>query len=133
MNSEALNPNPTPSPVALFRALADETRLRALVLLRSEGELCVCELTEALQVSQPKMSRHLASLRELGVVAGRREGLWIHYHFASDLPQWANRTLQACCAGLVDQAPFREDSRRLSAMVERPGDRCATVTTETPA
>jgi len=133
MTSEAVKPNPTPSPVALFRALADETRLRALVLLRSEGELCVCELTEALQVSQPKMSRHLASLRELGVVAGRREGLWIHYYIAPDLPQWASRTLQAGCSGLLDQAPFCDDRRRLSGMADRPGDRCATLTSETPA
>ncbi|MDZ7789323.1 MAG: metalloregulator ArsR/SmtB family transcription factor [Xanthomonadales bacterium] len=133
MTSEAVNLNPALNPVALFRALADETRLRALVLLHSEGELCVCELTEALQVSQPKMSRHVASLRELGLVAGRRDGLWIHYYIAPDLPQWAHRTLQAGCAGLVDQAPFRDDRRRLSAMADRPGDRCATSISEASA
>lgn len=125
MTSLAQDPQPTPSPVALFRALADETRLRALVLLHRESELCVCELTEALQVSQPKMSRHLASLRELGVVAGRREGLWIHYHIAPGLPHWAVRTLQAGCTGLADRAPFSDDRRRLAAMADRPGDRCA--------
>lgn len=114
MNSEAVSLAQVLSPVAFYRALADETRLRALVLLHSEGELCVCELTEALQISQPKMSRHLASLRESGVVVGRREGLWIHYRIAPELPRWASRTLQAGCAGLVDQAPFSDDRRRLA-------------------
>jgi ArsR family transcriptional regulator len=124
MTCEAVNLNPALKPVALFRALADETRLRAMVLLHSEGELCVCELTEALQVSQPKMSRHLASLRELGVVAGRRDGLWIHYHIPPGLPGWAMKTLQSACAGFVDQAPFSDDRRRLAAMASRPGERC---------
>jgi DNA-binding transcriptional ArsR family regulator len=52
----------------LIQALADGTRLRALVLLTREGSLCVCELTAALAVSQPKMSRHLAALRALDIV-----------------------------------------------------------------
>jgi ArsR family transcriptional regulator len=124
MNSEAVPLARTAEPVALFRALAEETRLRTLVLLYEEGELCVCELTEALQVSQPKMSRHLAGLREQGVVAGRREGLWIHYRIARDLPQWADRMLEAACTGLHDQAPFADDRRRLVAMAGRPGHRC---------
>ena len=72
-----------------FPALADPTRLRCLLLLASEGELCVCELTHALDVSQPKISRHLATLREAGIVDDRREGLWIHYRIHHDLPAWA--------------------------------------------
>lgn len=125
MISEVMELDPPLDPVTLFRALADETRLRALVLLYREGELCVCELTEALQVSQPKMSRHLASLREQGLVAGRRDGLWIHYHIAPGVPGWAMDTLQSACAGLAERPPFRDDGRRLAAMADRPGERCA--------
>lgn len=124
MSGEALALNVELTPVALFRALADETRLRALVLLQAEGELCVCELTEALQVAQPKMSRHLASLRALGVVAGRREGLWVHYRIDPALPAWAARTLVAACAGLGQREPFAGDRRRLAVMADRPGGRC---------
>jgi len=58
---------------AFFRALADPTRLRALVLLQQEGELCVCELTYVLGVVQPKVSRHPAPLREAGIV---RAWIW---------------------------------------------------------
>jgi ArsR family transcriptional regulator len=64
--------------VALFRALADRTRLR-LVNLMTDGEICVCYLVEVLGESQPKISRHLAYLRRAGIVAARREGKWMHY------------------------------------------------------
>jgi ArsR family transcriptional regulator len=63
---------------ALFKALADETRLRILGLLLS-GEVCVCDIHESLKIPQPKASRHLAYLRRSGLVDTRREGLWIHY------------------------------------------------------
>ena len=63
---------------ALFKALADVTRLRILGLLLS-GEVCVCDIHESLKVPQSKASRHLAYLRKSGLVQTRREGLWVHY------------------------------------------------------
>ncbi|HEU4342694.1 MAG TPA: metalloregulator ArsR/SmtB family transcription factor [Candidatus Binatia bacterium] len=62
----------------LFRALADRTRLRLLNLI-SDDEVCVCFLVEALNLTQPKISRHLAYLRRAGIVGARREGKWMHY------------------------------------------------------
>src|SRR6266849_5860190 len=62
----------------LFKALADATRLRILGLLLT-GEVCVCDIHESLKITQPKASRHLAYLRQSGLVETRREGLWIHY------------------------------------------------------
>jgi ArsR family transcriptional regulator len=62
----------------LFKALADETRLRILGLLLT-GEVCVCDIHESLRIPQSKASRHLAYLRRSGLVETRREGLWIHY------------------------------------------------------
>ncbi len=67
---------------ALFKALADATRLRILALLVG-GEICVCEMHDALKLPQPTVSRHLAYLRRAGLVETRREGLWIHYRLAS--------------------------------------------------
>jgi len=63
---------------ALFKALADSTRLRILGLLLT-GEVCVCDIHESLKIPQPKASRHLAYLRRAGLVETRREGLWVHY------------------------------------------------------
>ncbi len=67
--------------VDLFKALADETRLRILSLL-SGGELCVCEITKVLDIGQPKASRHLAVLRRAELVSDRREGMWTYYSLA---------------------------------------------------
>jgi ArsR family transcriptional regulator len=69
---------------AVFKALADSTRLRILGLLLT-GEVCVCHIHESLRISQPKASRHLAYLRKAGLVDARRDGLWMHYRIA-DLP-----------------------------------------------
>ncbi|MCO6440865.1 MAG: metalloregulator ArsR/SmtB family transcription factor [Nitrococcus mobilis] len=113
-------------PEALFRALSDSTRLRAVVLLAREGELCVCELTIALRVSQPKMSRHLAVLRETRLVDVRRDGVWSHYRLAGGLPQWAREALRTVADGCYRQAPFARDVERLHRMPDRPGGRCST-------
>ena len=80
---------------ALFRALADETRLRILGLLLS-GEVCVCDIHESLKVPQPKASRHLAYLRRSGLVETRRDGLWIHYRLATP----TDRVLAALAAAV---------------------------------
>ncbi|MEJ2059078.1 MAG: metalloregulator ArsR/SmtB family transcription factor [Gammaproteobacteria bacterium] len=112
-------------PSVLFKALADMTRLRSLVLLQQEGELCVCELIYALGgIAQPKLSKHLAVLREAGLVQVRREGLWVFYHIAPQLPGWIAEVLQKTGAGLAEQEPYRSDRTTLHAMVDRPRSSC---------
>lgn len=89
-------------------------------------ELCVCELTYAIGAAQPHISRHLAQLRELGLVADRREGLWIHYRLHPRLPEWAAAVLRATAHGVSDQDPFAADEHAVSMMPNRPGAaRCA--------
>ena len=61
-----------------FHALADETRLRVLELLRT-GERCVCELSAGAGVTQPRLSYHLRALREAGILLDRRQGRWVYY------------------------------------------------------
>lgn len=67
----------------LFHALSDEIRLEVIDLLR-DGEQCVCELTEALDIAQPRLSWHLRTLKEAGILSDRREGRWIYYSLARD-------------------------------------------------
>jgi ArsR family transcriptional regulator len=62
----------------IFKALSDDTRLRVIKLLQ-DRELCVCELMQVLDMSQPRISRHLSVLKNAGLVNDRREGKWIHY------------------------------------------------------
>lgn len=65
----------------LFKALGDETRLRIVALL-SHGELCVCHIESALNLTQPCASRQLSVLKNAGVVESRREGTWVYYRLA---------------------------------------------------
>ncbi len=107
-----------------FQLLSDETRLRSLLLMRQEGELCVCELTHALGVSQPKISRHLAGLRDAGVVLDRRSSQWVYYRLHPDLPEWACQVIEATAAGVADHEPFSSDRAALANMPNRPGAAC---------
>jgi len=62
----------------VFKALSDETRLRIVKLLE-HGELCVCDIVSALDTIQPKVSFHLSTLKEAGLIKDRKQGKWIHY------------------------------------------------------
>jgi len=90
------------------------------MLMQAEGELCVCELTHALNLSQPKISRHLAHLREAGVLIARRDGTWMNYRINPDLQAWALEVMQATLAGVRNNEPFVSDRNMLGSMVKRP-------------
>jgi len=111
-------------PSQFFQLLSDETRLRSLLLMQQEGELCVCELTHALDVVQPKVSRHLAALRDAGIVADRRQGQWIYYQLHPDLPKWARQVIRTTAAAVADQTPCKNDRAALLKMPNRPGASC---------
>lgn len=78
----------------LFKNLSDETRLGIVLLLREAGELCVCDLCAALEQSQPKISRHLAMLRESGLLLDSRRGKWVHYRLSPQMPAWAAQIVE---------------------------------------
>ena len=108
-----------------FQALADATRLRCLMLMVAEEEVCVCEMAHALGETQPKISRHLAALRLTGVILDRREAQWMYYRLHPDLPDWMKEVLNTSCRALIDQAPFCTDRTALTDMPSRPQRRCA--------
>ncbi len=110
------------NPVAIFKALGDELRLAALLLIRDQGKLCVCELTEAFEVSQPKVSRHLAVLRDLGLVETERRGQWVYYYLSPRLPAWVSRVLDE--TALHNEALIEQPLEQLQTMAERPGVHC---------
>lgn len=111
MSDEAL------APVALMKSLADETRLKILMLIEQQRDLCVCELCCALELSQPKVSRHLARLRADGLVKDRRQGQWVFYQIAP-LPGWVQQALVA--ASLAHPQFLKSCNKRLDAMGDRP-------------
>nr|WP_299244461.1 metalloregulator ArsR/SmtB family transcription factor [uncultured Halomonas sp.] len=111
------------SPLQLFKCLADDTRLMLILLVAEEGELCVCEMTHALAESQPKVSRHLAQLRGCGLLNDRREGQWVFYVLARELPSWVVHILASASQG--EAARLTSLQARLAAMGNRPERRAA--------
>ncbi|MDX7998515.1 metalloregulator ArsR/SmtB family transcription factor [Xenorhabdus sp. Reich] len=91
------------TPLQFFKFLSDETRLYIMLLLRKTGELCVCDISTALQEPQSKTSRHLAMLREAGLLSDRREGKWIYYRLSLHIPVWAENILE-----LTSQCQYAE-------------------------
>lgn len=87
VNSKQI-PAAEPSAPSFYKALADATRLLAVLLIEQAGELCVCELVDALDMPQPKISRHLAQLRKVGLLQDSRRGQWVYYRLHPALPAW---------------------------------------------
>jgi ArsR family transcriptional regulator len=96
----------------LFAALADPTRLRLLNLMAGR-EVCVCYFVEILRQGQPKISRHLAYLRNAGIVSARREGKWMHYRISPPNDAEVAAILAAVLASLRKDNQMQADLSRL--------------------
>ena len=107
-----------------YSVLSHPMRLRALVLIKQFDELCVCELTHALALAQPVISRHLAQLKEAGLLVSRRQGLWIYYRIHSELPEWINKVIETTVMGIAERSPYKDDRLALSTMKNRPNQTC---------
>ncbi len=94
----------------LFKALADKTRLRILALL-GNNEVCVCHIHDSLGLPQPTVSRHLAYLRKSGLVATRRDGVWMHYQMSRSLNP-AIQDVIAAAVKALDQSPATTQDRK---------------------
>ncbi|ELI8126922.1 transcriptional regulator [Yersinia enterocolitica] len=101
------------SPLQLFKSLSDETRLGIVLLLKEMGELCVCDLCTVLEQSQPKISRHLAMLRESGLLLDRKNGKWVHYRLSPHIPSWAAQVIEQ--AWLSQQDDVQVIARKLAS------------------
>ena len=94
----------------VFKALADKTRLRILALL-GNNEVCVCHIHDSLGLPQPTVSRHLAYLRKSGLVATRRDGVWMHYQVSGDLSPLV-RGIVSAAVDALRQVPATSQDRK---------------------
>lgn len=95
-----------------YKALADRTRLRLLNLMRGD-EVCVCFFVEILKINQPKISRHLAYMRRVGIVDARRDGSWIHYRIVKPTDVDAAKVLETTLDWLTNDREMQKDRERL--------------------
>jgi len=97
----------------IFKALADETRLQMMALILLEGELCVCDCMQVLDIGQSKASRHLRYLANAGLLDDRREGTWVYYKVARELDEDRKTVLRAV-GELVPSSRIEEIIKRLN-------------------
>jgi ArsR family transcriptional regulator len=107
----------------MFRAFSDRTRLRILNLLKP-GELCVCDLVRALELPQPKVSRHLAYLKKAGLVTGRKDGLWMYYALTPAKNAFHQKLMECLSCCFQDVPDLGKDVKRLGRSNDATGTCC---------
>jgi len=114
--------------VQFYKNLADDTRLKILLLLQRERELCVCELTVALALSQPKISRHIAQLKLHHLVSERKVGRWVFYRIADELPLWQKEVLELSSSNNPDFiTSYIEALNKIGAYARRQQELCGSA------
>jgi DNA-binding transcriptional ArsR family regulator len=104
--------------LAISRALADENRLRALLVL-GDLEVCVCQLIELLQLAPSTVSKHMTVLRQARLVEGQKRGRWMYYRQAdTGAPAEARKALEWIRSSLSSTARIRADRKRLAAILK---------------
>jgi ArsR family transcriptional regulator len=96
-----------------FQALGDNTRLRLLNLM-GDQEICVCYFVEILDQPQPKISRHLAYLRNAGIVTTRRDGKWMHYRIVMPPNEGAAKVLRETLQWFKEEKTMQADRAKLT-------------------
>jgi ArsR family transcriptional regulator len=106
--------------VQFFKALSDETRLRIMMLL-TQGELCVCDLMLVLDEPQSKVSRHLAFLKHSGLTNSKRAGVWMHYRLKEPVDEVHKAQIDFLKEQLSRLPQFRTDREKLLELKKQGG------------
>lgn len=99
-------------PATVFASLSNETRLRCLYLAATHQEVCVCEVVDALGITQPTASKSLAALKAAGIVTDRRDANWSYYRLNERMPAWLATIVQSTVASLAGTRPYVADEKR---------------------
>jgi ArsR family transcriptional regulator, arsenate/arsenite/antimonite-responsive transcriptional repressor len=112
--------------VLFGKAFADPTRIRVLALLRV-GELCVCEIVDALELSQSTLSTHLQILRQAGLVATRKNAKWIYYRLEPAKKSLLDAVFAASDDALTSDKRLQRDCERIAERLRLRVDGCCVV------
>jgi len=109
----------------ILKALSDPIRLRIILLLQAEGELCVCDLIAVLKLPQSTVSRHLAYLKRSCWVDSRREGLWMHYTISRESCDTCRDLLQVLRQHAANLPEAESDRTTLAAFIKAKSGTCS--------
>ena len=105
--------------IKVLKALSDEVRLRILKILQERDELCVCEIMQALDISQTRTSRNLGILKDAGFVTDRREGVWIYYSISDrKINEYHYQLIKLLSKWLNEEEVVQKDKKRLKRVMK---------------
>lgn len=96
----------------ILKALADESRIRIVALLKERNSLCVCEITEIIGLSQPTISSHLKKLQDAEIIAYSKNGLWVNYNLDENMEKEVEQLLGALVRMLGEDEIIKSDVLR---------------------
>ena len=96
----------------ILKALADESRIRIVALLKERNGLCVCEITEIIGLSQPTISSHLKKLQDAEIITYFKDGLWVNYNLDENMEKEIEQLLEAIVQILVEDERIKSDVSR---------------------
>ena len=100
----------------IIKALADKNRLRIIYLLNEKQDLCVCEITDIIGLSQPTISSHLRLLENAGLVESDKDGLWVNYNINRRADHFSRRSIEMICKDLKKDKQAISDVKKLKAI-----------------
>lgn len=109
----------------VLKAISDETRIRIMKVLLEKESLCVCEIMQALDITQTRASKNLRILKEAGFVVDRREGSWVHYSVDEGANKYCKAISSLIKEWLNDSEIIMEDKRRLSEAIRLSKTKCS--------
>ncbi|MDZ7837113.1 MAG: metalloregulator ArsR/SmtB family transcription factor [Actinomycetota bacterium] len=98
----------------LLKAMADEGRLRIVLLLMAKKNFCVCEIKEVIGLSQPTISSHLKVLQNAGILESSKDGLWVNYRLARDMDKNARQIIEHIYDSVKEDAAVRQDIKKIT-------------------
>ncbi|MFP4453638.1 MAG: ArsR/SmtB family transcription factor [Desulfobacterales bacterium] len=113
-----------------IKALSDGSRLRVVMALSEHDELCVCQITELLQVSTPTVSRHMSVLQNAGLAESRKDARWVHYRLSENFPE---SLLNWVRSSVSDSQIILQDQERLETILSFPTDELCRARKQRPA
>lgn len=103
----------------LFSALSNSIRLRCLYLISNIDEVCVCDIVEALRITQPTASKALNCLKDAGLISGRKAANWTYYSANSEMSDWKRRIFDATVSELGESKEIQRDEKRMRKLVSK--------------
>ena len=100
----------------IIKALADKNRLRIIYLLNGKRDICVCEITDIIGLSQPTISSHLRLLENAGLVESNKDGLWVNYNINGQAELFSRRSIEMICNDLKKDKQAISDLKKLKAI-----------------